>query len=186
MISGAVVGMAFAVSTDAFAASLAKGAQFPRLTWRRTAAIAGSFATLEAFAPLAGWLIGREAGQWLTHLDHWIAFGLLGLLGLSMIFRGGRAKAENSALSAPTWLTIALVALATSIDAVAVGLTLALVLEQILPALAVIAAVTFIMTWAGLRLGRSASFRLGRVVETLGGLTLIAIGTKILAEHLLA
>lgn len=186
MISGTVVGMAFAVSTDAFAASLAKGAQFPRLSWGRTAAIAGSFATLEAFAPLAGWLIGREAGQWLTHLDHWIAFGLLGILGLSMILRGQRADAKDSSVSAPTWLAVGLVALATSIDAAAVGMTLALVLEQILPALAVIAAVTFIMTWTGLRLGRTAGFRLGKVVETLGGLTLIAIGFKILAEHLLA
>jgi|SRR6056297_350003 len=186
MLSTGTFVLAFALSADAFAASLAKGAQHARLTTGRSVAVAGGFATLEALAPLIGWLIGSELGHWIAHVDHWVAFGLLGFMGLRMIRLGLRADAPTAPLSAPTWLALFAVALGTSVDAMAVGVTLALVTDRILPTIAAIAAVTFAMTWIGLRLGHVAGTKIGRFVETLGGFALIAIGTKILIQHLAA
>lgn len=186
MVSAASVVLAFSLSADAFAASLAKGAQYRRLSAYRSIAIAGSFAALEALAPLLGWLIGSRFSDWVAPVDHWIAFGLLGFLGLRMIRHGLSGERESTGSSAPGWLAVGAVALGTSVDGMAVGVTLALVMERILPTVAAIAAVTFAMTWLGLRIGHSAGSRIGRAVETLGGIALFAIGTKILLEHLAA
>jgi len=186
MFSTATFALAVSLSTDAFAASLAKGASFPRLPIRRSLAIAGSFAVLEALAPLAGWLIGSNLGPWLAAVDHWVAFALLGFLGLRMVWQSRRSETGGHAPAALGWGAVAIAALATSIDGLAAGVTFALVMDRILPLLAAIAIVTFLMVWIGLRLGHAAGSRLGRIVQTLGGLGLMAVGTNILLTHLAA
>jgi manganese efflux pump family protein len=186
MVSVGTLVLAFGLSADAFAASLAKGAQFRRLSTARSAAIAASFATLEALAPLIGWLVGSRFGHWVAPFDHWVSFGVLGALGVRMIVQGITAGKEGRPSPAPTMLAMVAVALGTSIDGAAVGVTLALVSERIVPMLAAIATVTFGMAWIGLRIGHGVGMRVGRIVEILGGIGLIAIGTKILVEHLLA
>lgn len=186
MFSTATFALAMSLSADAFAVSLAKGALFPNLPIRRSLVIAGSFALLEALAPLAGWLIGSTFGPWLAAVDHWVAFGLLGFLGLRMMLQGRTCNGAGQLLAPPGWIAVAVMALGTSVDGLAVGVTFALVMDRILPLLVAIAVVTFLMVWIGLRLGHLAGSRLGRIVQTLGGLGLILIGTKILFEHLIA
>jgi putative Mn2+ efflux pump MntP len=186
MFSVATLALAFGLSADAFAASLAKGAQHRHLSFRRTAVIAACFAVLEVLAPLAGWFAGREFGHLIAAWDHWVAFGLLSFLGLRMLRLREDAAREESVLSAPAWGGVLAVALGTSADAATVGVTLALVMDEILPVLTAIGAVTFAMAWVGLRLGRIAGAGLGRLVERAGGVLLIGIGVKILVEHLTA
>ena len=187
MFSTATLALAISLSADAFAASLAKGASFPRLPVRRSLLIAASFAVLETLAPLAGWLIGSALGPWLAAVDHWVAFGLLAFLGLRMVWQSMEAGAvQHGPQAAPGWGVVVAAALATSVDGLAAGVTFALVIDRILPLLAAIAIVTFFLVWLGLRLGHAAGSRLGRIVQTLGGCTLILIGTKILVEHLAA
>lgn len=186
MFSTATFALAISLSADAFAASLAKGALFPHLPIRRSLLIAASFAVLEALAPLAGWLIGSTLGPWLAAVDHWVAFGLLGFLGLRMIWQGWQPGDGRPSLPSPGWAAVAVTAMGTSVDGLAAGVTFALVMDRILPLLAAIAIVTFLMVWAGLRLGHAAGSRLGRIVQRLGGLGLILVGTKILFEHLMA
>lgn len=188
MVTTASFVLAISLSADAFAASLAKGAQFRHLSVRRSLLIAAGFALLEALTPLAGWLIGSTLGPWLAAVDHWVAFALLSVLGVRMLWSRAETGQESgfAASAAPGWAAIALAAMGTSVDGLAVGVTLALVMEHILPVLAVIALVTFTMVWIGLRIGHAAGIRIGRAVQTLGGIGLIAIGTKILLEHVLA
>jgi len=185
MFSTATLALAISLSADAFLAALAKGAQFPRLPVRRSLAIAAGFALLEALAPLAGWAIGSGLGPWLAAVDHWVAFGLLAFLGLRMLAAQPAHAAEPTGSGvAPGWLAIAALAVGTSLDGLAAGMTFALVMDRILPLLAAIGLVTFVLVWLGLRIGHLAGSRLGRAVQTLGGLTLVAVGTSILLEHL--
>jgi len=196
MFSTATFALAMSLSADAFAVSLAKGALFPNLPIRRSLVIAASFALLEAVAPLVGWAIGNALGPWLAAVDHWVAFGLLGFLGLRMVMQsgvmqggvmqGGKGVGDGQLLSPPGWIALGVTALGTSVDGLAVGVTFALVMDRILPLLVAIAVVTFLMVWLGLRLGHAAGSRFGRIVQTLGGIGLMGIGTKILFEHLMA
>jgi manganese efflux pump family protein len=186
MFTTTALAFAFSLSADAFAVSLAKGAQFRHLTVRQSLVIATGFAVLETLTPLLGWLIGSSFGPWLAAADHWVAFGLLGLLGLRMLRRQPADAKSLAARVAPGWLALAVTAMGTSVDGLAVGVTMALVVERIVPLLATIALVTFGLVWFGLQLGYVAGNGLGRPVQVLGGLGLIGIGTKILVEHLMA
>ncbi len=186
MFSIATFALAMSLSADAFAASLAKGALFPSLPIRRSLLIAASFAVLEALAPLAGWMIGNTLGPWLAAVDHWVAFGLLGFLGMRMVWQSAQGGGTLQVLPSPGWIAVAVTALGTSVDGLAAGVTFALVMDRILPLLVTITIVTFLMVFLGLRLGHAAGSRLGRIVQRLGGLGLMAIGTKILFEHLMA
>jgi manganese efflux pump family protein len=180
--------LAFSLSTDAFAAAVAKGARFPALSFQRCALIALSFGALEALAPLIGYVLGLQFAGAIEDYDHWIAFIILGLLGARMIHASfSRDDNEDVAVSAaPTLTAVVATALGTSVDATAVGVTLAFFSDNIPVTLAAIGAVTFAMTLIGLRLGCVIGERTGKWAELLGGLGLIAIGAKILVTHLMA
>lgn len=186
MFTTATFAFALSLSADAFAVSLAKGAQFPHLPVRRSLLIAAGFAVLEALTPLVGWLIGSGLGPWLVEVDHWLAFAILAVLGIRMIWQaaGTTGDAGPATMVAPSLAALAAAAFGSSVDGFAVGMTFALMTERIVPMLLAVVAVTFAMAWVGLRLGHVAGSRLGAVVQALGGLGLIAIGTKILLEHL--
>ena len=185
MLQTAII--AFSLSTDAFAASIAKGARFPGLTLWRSTWIALGFGVLEATAPLIGYLLGMQFADVIDDYDHWIAFTLLGLLGLRMVWKSiheDPAEGEEKAPANPTWTAVAVTAAGTSVDATAVGVTLALVSDNIPLTLLAIGVVTFSMTFVGLRLGGVLGARTGRYAEFLGGLALAAIGANILVTHL--
>jgi|688.fasta_scaffold452880_1 putative Mn2+ efflux pump MntP len=183
MLSTAII--AFSLSSDAFAASIAKGARFPGMSMWRSAGIALGFGVLEALAPLVGYLLGLQFADVIDDYDHWIAFTLLGLLGLRMMWKSFHPdETETRSAVTPTWGAVAVIALGTSVDATAVGVTLALVSDNIPFTLLVIGLVTFGMTYVGLRLGSLLGERTGRWAEFFGGIGLAVIGAHILVTHL--
>lgn len=178
--------LAFSLSTDAFAAAVAKGARFPGLPLRQTALIALSFGALEALAPLIGYVLGLQFAGVIEDYDHWIAFGILCFLGVRMIVASFDRECAADVAAAPTVAAVFATALGTSVDATAVGITLALFSDNIPLTLATIGFVTFAMTLIGLRLGGVIGERTGKWAELFGGLGLIAIGARILQTHLMA
>jgi putative Mn2+ efflux pump MntP len=184
MITLQMTVLAFSLSADAFAASMAKGARYSALPIDRSLVIALGFGLLEGLAPLVGYLLGQSFAGVIAELDHWVAFGLLGALGLRMVWASLRTEAVATASRAPALAAIAVTAVGTSVDAMAVGVTLALVSDSVWLTIGTIAVVTFVMTFIGLRLGRVAGARVGRIAELAGGLGLLAIGSTILYSHL--
>lgn len=176
--------LAFSLSTDAFAASIAKGARFPGMSMTRSTGIAIGFGLLEALAPLLGYLLGMQFASLIENVDHWIAFTLLSVLGVRMVWKSFHAEAQSDTAGAPTWSVVIVTALGTSVDATAVGLTLALFSDNIPLTLLAIGFVTFGMTFVGLRLGGMLGERTGRWAEFMGGFGLAAIGLNILITHL--
>ncbi len=183
--------LAFAMSTDAFAASIGKGAALKRTRFPEALRIGVIFGTVEAITPVIGWTIGLAATRFVSEWDHWIAFALLGGLGAHMIWEGLKPVAKHSdgnqtpAQRKSVWL-LAAMALATSIDAMAVGVTLAFADINIMIAALAIGLVTMLMVTAGIMLGRVIGSLIGKRAEIAGGLVLIAIGTMVLYEHLFA
>lgn len=178
--------LAFSMSADAFAVALCKGAALRQPRLRDAMRMAALFGVVEAATPIIGWGIGLFASQIVASVDHWIAFGLLSLIGLKMIYEGMHADAEMPKKSAHRWYVLALTALGTSIDALAVGVTLAFIDVSIWLMAAMIGTATFVMVTIGIMAGHYIGTRAGKVAEILGGVCLIAIGTKILHDHLTA
>ena len=181
--------IAFSLSADAFAASIAKGARYPHMSLPRTTAVALGFGVFEALAPLIGYLLGKQFAGANEDYDHWVAFAILGALGVRMIWRSFQEETVTATSAAPSVAAVVATAIGTSVDATAVGVTLALFSTNIPLTLVAIGVVTFAMTLIGLRLGgvigKGAGGRgLSAWAERLGGLGLIAIGANILVTHL--
>lgn len=174
------------MSTDAFAASVAKGARFPSLPISRVVLIALSFGVLEALAPLLGYVLGLQFAGLIENYDHWVAFGILAGLGVRMIWKSLSEEISEENGAAPTVAAVFATALGTSVDATAVGITLALFSDNIPFTLLAIGFVTFAMTLVGMRLGGLIGNRIGKWAEFVGGLGLFAIGLNILRSHLFA
>lgn len=171
--------LALALAMDAFAVALTQGAKF-RPSPRGGLAIAVAFGMFQAVMPLIGWGIGTFALSYVAAFDHWIAFGLLSFLGVRML--GGHVGEEQAARTLEgTGLLLA--GLATSIDALAAGITLPALGVSPWLAAALIGFVTFVMSGAGVMLGRVAGDRWGAWAERAGGTILIGLGVKILGEH---
>ena len=177
--------IAVALAMDAFAVAIASGVALRRVTARQTFRLAWHFGLFQAFMPVIGWFMGVKIRPYIAAFDHWLAFGLLAYLGGKMIHEAF-ADAEDKAQTDPTrGASLVMLSVATSIDALAVGLSLSLLgLDVWLPAL-VIGLTAFAFTAAGLHIGRLASQgrRLSLYAEVLGGTVLIGIGIKILIEH---
>ncbi len=178
----ALFGLALALAMDAFAVALAQGAA-GRVRVADAAKLALAFGAAQGIMPLLGWGLGTAFASWIESVDHWIAFLLLSALGLNMI-RAAREDTEaDPALSG--WHLFA-AAIATSIDAAVAGITLPLLGLPVLTACGVIAAVTAALCFGGALGGSHVGRRFEGRAEILGGLILIALGTKILIEHLSA
>jgi manganese efflux pump family protein len=176
--------IAFSMSADAFAAALSKGATLDRPRMREALRTGLVFGTVETITPFIGWACGLAASSFIAAIDHWIAFALLGVIGLRMI-RACATRAPGVAQARKHTLPVLLMtAFATSIDAFAVGVTLALLSANIVTTALAIGAATFVMASLGVMLGRFAGALLGRVAEGLAGLVLIAMGASILTTHL--
>lgn len=178
--------LALAMSTDAFAAAVGKGAALHRPRWREALRTGFIFGVIEALTPIAGWAMGLTAAEYVKEWDHWIAFSLLGALGVRMVWSSlGADEAEPADKRArhSFWL-LALTGLATSIDALIVGVGLAFLDVDILPVAAAIGATTMVMVTAGVMLGRVLGKIAGRRAELVGGLLLVGIGSFILYDHL--
>lgn len=171
--------LAFALAMDAFAVALTQGARFrPGVLGGLTIAL--TFGVFQGVMPLIGWGIGAIALAYVAAVDHWIAFGLLTFLGLRML--GGHVGKGDTA-HALTGRALLVAGIATSIDALAAGITLPTLEVAPLSAAAMIGLVTFVLSGAAVMMGRVAGDHLGAWAERAGGVILIALGGKILAEH---
>ena len=181
-----ILGIAVALAMDCFAITLGLACSARGLTMRQAFRMAAFFGGFQFGMPLLGWLAGDKLLGVLRHVDHWVAFGLLALIGGRMIWESVTMSDEEKACrpDQTQGTRLLVLTLATSIDALAVGLSLGVVRSGILFPAAVIGATSFVMTIAGAKLGPVVGRIVGRRAELLGGLILIAIGVKILIEHL--
>lgn len=173
------------VSVDAFAASIASGLQMMRLLWGRAFLIAGTFGFFQALMPLLGWALTAQFAALVEPVDHWIAFGLLGFIGARMVREALHPDGEENPRT--EWMGLGrllLLGVATSIDAAAVGVSLAVLDVPITRAVAVIGLTTFVVALAGVPIGHSLGSRFRTPAEVLGGVVLIGLGVRILLEHL--
>ncbi len=174
---------AAALSMDAFAVSVCKGLSARTLKARDAAKTGLFFGGFQALMPLLGWLLGRQFERYIVEIDHWIAFVLLGFIGGKMIWealRGGDGDDSGSF----AFKELLLLAIATSIDALAVGVTFAFLSVDIWSSVAVIGVTTFAFSFGGVYLGNKVGGRFHEKAELAGGVILILIGLKILLEHL--
>lgn len=175
------------LSMDAFAVAVCKGLGMKRLNMRQALVIAAFFGGFQALMPVAGWALGTGFQSLIEPVDHWIAFGLLAFIGAKMLYdaftEGGTSaqEAEDARLDVRE---IALLAVATSIDALAVGVTFAFLQVDIAPAAALIGATTFVLSLGGVAIGHQFGSRFEKPATIAGGAVLILIGLKTLLEHL--
>ncbi len=178
--------LAVGVSADAFAVALGKGLQLRRHVMRGAFLIAGAFGVAQAVMPLLGWLLGSTFAAAIAPFDHWIAFALLAAIGGKMLWEAFRPGDDDDPASGISAREIALLALATSIDALAVGLSFAFLDVPLWIAVVSIGLVTFVLSFVAVLIGHRVGTRWRRPAEIIGGIVLIGIGTQILIEHLLA
>lgn len=182
MSTGALFIIAVGLSMDAFAVSICKGLSVKQLKLRHMMITGLYFGGFQALMPLVGYLLGIQFEHLITSIDHWIAFVLLSLIGLNMIKESrGDAEELNDSFSLKTMLPLAV---ATSIDALAVGITFAFLRVNILYAVVFIGITTFVLSAAGVKIGQLFGTRFKSRAELAGGIVLILMGLKILLEHL--
>jgi len=181
-----VLVIALALAMDAFAVSVGVSLSLEKITRLQTFRLAFCFGFFQFFMPLIGWFAGRNILRYIQAFDHWIAFGLLAFIGSKMILESFKRKetpAERS--SDPTkGLSLFFLSVATSIDALAVGLSFAVLHVSILHPAVIIGLVASFMTILGVKIGPVLGQLVGKRAELLGGLVLIFIGIKMLLEHL--
>ncbi|SNY73789.1 manganese efflux pump MntP [Enterobacter sp. CC120223-11] len=185
MILSATILLAFGMSMDAFAVSISKGASLHKPKFSEALRTGLIFGAVEAITPLIGWGLGMLASQFVLEWNHWIAFVLLVFLGGRMLiegWRGNEAEEEKAPSRHGFWLLVT-TAIATSLDAMAVGVGLAFLQVNIIFTALMIGCATLIMTTIGMMVGRFIGPLLGKRAEILGGLVLIGIGVQILWSH---
>ena len=175
--------LAAGLSMDAFAVAVCKGLSMQKMRVKHALVIGLYFGGFQALMPFLGWLLGSRFAAYITAVDHWIAFALLVLLGINMI-REARCPDEDDTNASLAFRVMLPMAVATSIDALAVGITFAFLEVSILPAVCFIAATTFLLSCIGVKVGNLCGTRFQSKAELLGGIILILLGLKILLEHL--
>jgi putative Mn2+ efflux pump MntP len=182
-----LLALAVALAMDAFAVAIATGITVEPLTKRHVFRLAFHFGLFQALMLMIGWAAGNAVQQYIAAFDHWVAFGLLVFVGGKMVWGALRGDQEKQSSNDPTsgW-DLVLLSVATSIDALAVGLSLALIGATIVVPALVIGLVAASLTVTGMVLGRRIGFLWGKRVEVMGGLILIAIGVRIVLEHVFA
>ena len=175
--------IAVGLSMDAFAVSVCKGLAMPKCTFKKAAIVCLWFGGFQALMPAIGYILGAQFQETIASIDHWIAFVLLALIGGNMIHEALDNDEEEADASLDV-KTMFLLAVATSIDALAIGITFAFLKVNIIPAVCFIGIVTFIISFAGVKIGNVFGARYKNKAEIVGGVILILLGLKILLEHL--
>lgn len=178
----ALLFLAVGLSMDAFAVSVCKGLAMGKVSWRRACIPGLWFGGFQGLMPLAGFLLGARFAGTITAVDHWVAFVLLAALGVNML-REARGEGETADASLGFWEMLSM-AVATSIDALAVGITFAFLDVEILPAAGCIAGITFLLSTAGVKAGSLVGGAFRRRAQYLGGSILLLLGGKLLLEGL--
>lgn len=183
MSLGELLLLAVALSMDALAVSICKGMSIRKLKLRHALIVGAWFGAFQAIMPTLGFLLASTFADLITAVDHWVAFALLALIGGNMI-RESLSKEEEKVDASLSFLSMLLLALATSIDAMAVGITFAFLDVSIVPAVLLIGACTFCISAVGVKIGNVFGTRFKSAAELVGGIVLVLIGVKILLEHL--
>ena len=179
---------AIALSMDAFAVSVCKGLGMRRMRYDQALVISLYFGVFQALMPLIGWLLGTSFSRYIQAFDHWIAFVLLAFLGGKMLWDVFHEKEDGEQESAERRLDhreLFMLAIATSIDALAVGIAFACLDVNIWSSISIIGVTTLVISFAGVWIGNRFGNRFQKKAEIAGGLVLVLIGVKILAEHLI-
>jgi len=179
--------IAIGLSMDAFAVSMCKGLGMKRLNRKHAFIIALFFGGFQALMPLIGWFLGTQFEQYIQSVDHWIAFGLLAYIGGKMLWdaiRGDDCEEAQRAESKLDVKELVVLAIATSIDALAAGITFAVLKTPIVPAVTLIGLITLALCFIGVSVGFRFGSKYEKAAQITGGVVLILIGLKILLEHL--
>ncbi|MDI7260755.1 MAG: manganese efflux pump MntP family protein [Thermodesulfobacteriota bacterium] len=175
--------IAFGLAMDAFAVSISNGITIKSQRTNHALRIGLFFGSFQALMPLVGWSAGLNLRDFISGVDHWIAFGLLSLIGCKMIYESKKTETPRKEVnSLSLWMLLAL-SIATSIDALAVGISFAFLNISIATPIIVIGSVTFVLSFLGVLIGNRIGHLFAKKIEFLGGLILIGIGIKILIEH---
>jgi putative Mn2+ efflux pump MntP len=177
--------LSFSMSADAFAAALGKGAALDRPRFSEALRAGLVFGVVEAITPVMGWAAGLAASGYITAIDHWVAFALLVAIGAKMIWESAHRPEAQRKPNRHSLKILVATAVGTSIDAMAIGVTLAFIDADIVVTALAIGCATFLMATVGILIGRFIGEKFGRIAEAIGGIGLMAIGAKILIEHTL-
>lgn len=178
-----IIVLGIGLSMDAFAVAVCKGLSSEKFTVKNALIVGAWFGIFQALMPLIGYFLGALVTDYIQSFDHWIAFVLLGFIGGKMIYEAVRGEEKKDA-SVAFWTMLPL-AIGTSIDAMAAGITLAISGAKIYLAIAVIGVITFILSVIGVKIGNIFGSKFQKKAEIFGGIVLIALGLKILIEHLI-
>ena len=176
--------IAVGLGMDAFSVAVGVGASLRAVSWGAVFRLSSCFGLFQFFMPMAGWFAGVSAANIIAGYDHWIAFGLLSLVGGKMIIELFTGEANVHTADPTKGLTVTILSVATSIDALAVGFSFAFLQLPVFYPSIIIGIVAFVMTACGMLFGEKLGVIFGKRVEIFGGLLLIGIGVKILMEHI--
>ena len=180
-----IIIIAVGLAMDAFAVSIVSGAAYKQLKVRHVFRLALFFGGFQAFMPLIGSLAGLSIRKYIANYDHWVAFGLLAAIGSKMIYESFKIAGSEKNFDPSNTLTLLVLSVATSIDALVIGITLSFLKISIAAAVIIIGVITFVLSYLGVSIGRKFGHFFENKIEALGGLVLIGLGVKILFEHLL-
>lgn len=174
--------IAIGLSMDCFAVSVTFGI-YRILKWNDILKIAFLFGLFQAIMPVIGWIAGSTIQSRIESIDHWIAFAILGMIGIRMILHSFKIGEDKNQMNIRSWRVLILLALATSIDALITGVSFGFIKVHIIRAVSLIGIVTFLNSVIGMKVGEHSTFIPAKRAEMIGGLVLIAIGVKIVLEH---
>ena len=179
-----IIIIAVGLAMDAFAVSIVSGAAYKQLKIKHAFRLAVFFGGFQALMPLIGSLAGLGIKQYIANYDHWVAFALLSAVGCKMVYESSKIKPDDKNFDPSNIFTLLILSIATSIDALTVGITLPLLALSLIKAVIIIGLITFLLSYIGVSVGRKFGHFFESKIEALGGLVLIALGAKILLEHL--
>ena len=177
--------IAVGLAMDAFVVSIVSGGAYRQLHVKHALRMAIFFGAFQAFMPLIGSLAGLSLKDYITDYDHWIAFALLAAVGSKMIYESFKIRSVGKNPDPSNVFVLLVLSVATSIDALAIGITLSLITSSIIAAVTIIGLITFALSYAGVLIGKRFGHFFENKIEALGGFVLIGIGAKILCEHIL-
>ncbi len=178
-----IVSVAFGLAMDAFAVSITSGITIKDLRINHALRIAIFFGLFQAVMPIIGWLAGLSLRDLISSVDHWVAFGLLGFIGCKMIYESIKMEPGGEKINPLNVYVLLILSVATSIDALAVGLSFAFLKISIAVPVVIIGVITFLLSFLGVFVGDRFGHFFENKIELVGGLILIGIGVKILIEH---
>ena len=180
-----IVVIAVGLAMDAFAVSIVSGTAYRQLKIKHAFRLAFFFGGFQAFMPLIGSLVGLSVKEYIADYDHWMVFGLLSAVGGKMIYESFKIKSAEKNFNPSNIFVLLVLSVATSIDALAIGVTLSIITSSIVAAVIIIGLVTFVLSYIGVFIGKKFGHFFENKIEAVGGLVLVGLGAKILIEHLL-